>query len=908
MLKPTTLLLSLLLFSLRAFSQSGLTVITLTDKEVITPSYTNSEIIIGGQTDLHITALSNPLTNSIIDLNSDDSWVFFDNIRPDVVISSLLQYIKVNAQAVVQNTNARIAIYKQGTVVIPQPSTYQPLEVYTGVNFTGSSQKYSLFTFYNSLGTFDNKIRSFKLKRGYMATLATNSDGTGYSRVFIADKEDLLVPAIPDLLDLSISFIRVFNWEWVTKKGWCQTGSAGTPAANKVNATWLYSWSADQASSSTIEYIPIRQNGGWPGWDEIKGKQGVTHVLGFNEPDHTEQSNLTVSQALAQWPEMMKTGLRIGSPAVTNNSWLYQFIDSCDAHHYRVDFVPYHAYWGAKPPLNWYNDLKAIHDRTKRPIWITEWNNGANWTTETWPDASRALTTANAQKQLNDLTKILEVMDTAHFIERYSIYNWVEDCRAIILADTLTPAGKYYAANTSKIAFNRINEVIPAWGGYGNPALNLTVGGTSTITLSSTDPNGDFNKGYRLEKKTDTGNFIKIQDTLGLKTVKYSEDIHLSTFKRERFRLRTILPDGLESPNTSEVGVDITENADSIQFGNLALSNVGWNNVFFRKAYTRAVPAIIFGASTNNNATVLMSNRVKQIDYNRFLFQLAPWAYQNVTALTADETTPYLIVPAGKYNFGGLKAIANKDYVNPAWTQITFSEPFDTIPVVFITQLTSSATNATGVRVRNVTKTGFEAKIQKESKVSSALYRETVSYLAITPGNGVIANKKVIVGKTTNAPISTSIITSLQYGQTITNPVFIAQMQTCNDDTVTATLRCVSVFTTYARLLKQREKSLNFTVAANEDAGWIIMDPESSVVGIKTIKGLELKISPNPVSDAVYFNIDFAENTRINIYNSVGVLMKSELVSGNKMDVSGLPSGYYLLRTSNHYVAKFIKN
>jgi hypothetical protein len=133
-------------------------------------------------------------------------------------------------------------------------------------------------------------------------------------------------------------------------------------------------------------------------------------------------------------------------------------------------------------------------------------------------------------------------------------------------------------------------------------------------------------------------------------------------------------------------------------------------------------------------------------------------------------------------------------------------------------------------------------------------------------------------------------------------------MQTCNDDTVTATLRCVSVFTTYARLLKQREKSLNITAAANEDAGWIIMDPESSTVGIRTIKGQELKISPNPVSDCVYFNIDFTENTRINIYNSVGVLMKSELISGNKIDITDLPSGYYLLRTSNNFAAKFIKN
>ena len=50
-------------------------------------------------------------------------------------------------------------------------------------------------------------------------------------------------------------------------------------------------------------------------------------------------------------------------------------------------------------------------------MWITEWNNGANWTTESgWPDDPSLLTNANAQKQLSDLQGILQVMDTAHFV------------------------------------------------------------------------------------------------------------------------------------------------------------------------------------------------------------------------------------------------------------------------------------------------------------------------------------------------------------------------------------------------------------------------------------------------------------------------------------------------------------
>src|SRR5665647_255712 len=126
---------------------------------------------------------------------------------------------------------------------------------------------------------------------------------------------------------------------------------------------------------------------------------------------------------------MLRTGLRIGSPACTNFSWLYQFMDSCKARNYRVDYVAVHGYWGGKTPQNWYNDLKYIHDRTGRPIWITEWNNGANWTSEWWPSD----VPSQQAKQLADIKGILTVLDTAHFIERYSIYNWVEDKRAMIL-------------------------------------------------------------------------------------------------------------------------------------------------------------------------------------------------------------------------------------------------------------------------------------------------------------------------------------------------------------------------------------------------------------------------------------------------------------------------------------------
>src|ERR1035437_2814589 len=220
MRKKITILSLCLVCFLLVFSANPRTTINITANNASVSSYTDNDVVLNNQTDLHLTAKYHSLTNSDVKLNTVNSWLFFDNIRPQVVIDSLLSNIYVNNQAAVLKTNVRVSIYKQGTVVIPQSSTFKPLEVYTGQNFSGDSTAYSLFTFNTSLGTkFDNKIRSIKLKRGYMVTLATSSDGTGYSRVFIAADQDLQLPVLPDLLDLKISFIRVLDWEWVSKKG-----------------------------------------------------------------------------------------------------------------------------------------------------------------------------------------------------------------------------------------------------------------------------------------------------------------------------------------------------------------------------------------------------------------------------------------------------------------------------------------------------------------------------------------------------------------------------------------------------------------------------------------------------------------------------------------------------------------
>ena len=104
-----------------------------------------------------------------------------------------------------------------------------------------------------------------------MATFATNADGMGYSRVYIADKSDLEIPELPMELDGKVSFVRVFRWHYTSKKGWAGSKWPEMPEglkyapeqANLTNSTWYYNWGShptinplNAQKSYNQEYVP----------------------------------------------------------------------------------------------------------------------------------------------------------------------------------------------------------------------------------------------------------------------------------------------------------------------------------------------------------------------------------------------------------------------------------------------------------------------------------------------------------------------------------------------------------------------------------------------------------------------------------------------------------------------------
>lgn len=907
-MKARFLTLFFLIFFFTSFAKSTQVVETVTN-------ILNQTIEINTEKDFHITSKDAALVNSTINLTTENSWLFFDSIKPSKVVENYGDMIYINGSKLIANKNARVSIYAQGTVIIPQDSTFQPLEVFSESNFTGTSAKYNLNNYYSPsggtnnlskpIGLMDNKIRSFKLKRGYMATLSNNPNGTEFSRVFIADREDINISQIQAELDKSISFIRVMRWEWPSKKGWAGWVDSDI---DRMDATWFYTWAASQKSTINSEFVPERHHIDWPSFNEIGDATNVSHLLGLNEPDHVEQANASVNEAVAEWPRMLATGLRVGSPATTDFNWLYDFMNKCKALSYRVDFVVIHAYWGGLTPQQWYNALKEVHTRTGRPLWIKEWNNGANWTKESWPSG----TAAQQQKQLNDLKGILQVMDTASFVERYSIYNWVEDKRAMILPDgSITPAGAYYRDNKSVMAYNSKKEVIPTWTPQ-NPTLYEPTlkKDNSGILLSWVDPNGSLNQGYIIERQVEDEDFKEIARINDPNTVTYSDNEKILKSGYIKYRIKTLV-NSTELPSNI-TGYFVSSGISQLQYGSIAPNNDNWLICKYINTY-KSNPIVVSGIpSYNNSGAIPLTQSINAIDTVSFSFRLAPWVYLNNPVFTKAESISYLSLPAGKYEWGDIKAEANLlQNINGVWKTITFTEPFQTVPVVFATQVTNRSQIPTTVRIHNVTNSGFDVMIQKEEAQTKVLARENVAYLAATPGTGIYENKKLIIGKTEENIVG-SIYNSAKilFNDTFVQPAFFANMQTTNDE-ITSTLRYNKLSSDQAVIFKSREASVSNTQSniAAETVGWMVLetDPDTMVNGIEHLfSASSITIYPNPVENTLHIKSTTGINFKSTIYNLLGENMLDKL-SGNSVDVTSLSRGFYIIKINNAYTFRFFK-
>jgi hypothetical protein len=217
---------------------------------------------------------------------------------------------------------------------------------------------------------------------------------------------------------------------------------------------WYYTWGTPMPSPSpqNCEFVSMF-------WGEanvtsqniaavlqLAAQGSVKYVLGFNEPDQSGQSNMTVSQALALWPQLESIGLPLGSPAVSwpTVQWFTDFMDSVATEHLRVDFICVHMYVGTDD-VSFVQTLQQVYNQYHLPIWVTEFAT-ADWNATT--SASNMYTAADA---MGFMQRLLPQLDSLSYVQRYSWFSgdpasaqlWPS---ALIATNgSLTPLGAWYA-------------------------------------------------------------------------------------------------------------------------------------------------------------------------------------------------------------------------------------------------------------------------------------------------------------------------------------------------------------------------------------------------------------------------------------------------------------------------------
>lgn len=198
-------------------------------------------------------------------------------------------------------------------------------------------------------------------------------------------------------------------------------GVANSPVSeiNELGATWCYNWTTAPSVTDCGDplFVPMIWGGGnvASALADIAAA-GYDTVLGFNEPNKVDQANMSVEDAIAEWPALTSDpNIRVGSPAVSDDgrAWLEDFMAQVEENGLRVDFIAMHWYgWNAgsctagnlQGAVNWASQWGL-------PVWITEFGcMGSSNTDE-----------ATLIQFFNDS---MEMLENHPLVERYAWYPW----------------------------------------------------------------------------------------------------------------------------------------------------------------------------------------------------------------------------------------------------------------------------------------------------------------------------------------------------------------------------------------------------------------------------------------------------------------------------------------------------
>ena len=478
-----------------------------------TVNQVNNAETLSGEVDYIITS-STPFgaEGSINFSDIEHTTLILQGVKPSAALQLLADHVMIKGIKAQNGVNCQVKLYNRGCIIMPYPASLKPLTVYSEPNFGGEEcNDFGLENsggFMNTLSDkkLNNRIRSFRLKRGYMVTFALKANGRGYSRCFVAADRDIEMAELPAILDGKISSYRIFKWYDTGKQA--LANDTRTEAINALNVTSCYSFSLGEDKGIDCECVPHHIYEDWPSAAACGGVTYSPHMKTNNEPGNSADDHpQTVKQILDNWENLMATGMRLCSPSSHDGSLghLREFLDSIDARGWRCDIVDLHCYWNE---WNFYNSIKGWVDSYHRPIWISEWVWGSSWGNNGIFNLAQGGNRDNPTQEQLDKNKefvqnICNALNSYDYIERYYYWNSEANCSKLYYDGKLTPAGQMYAQLNSGVGYNGKYDYAPKLPKQGDPS-NLTVEYDKTkhaATLSWHEPNGELNQRHVLQRR-----------------------------------------------------------------------------------------------------------------------------------------------------------------------------------------------------------------------------------------------------------------------------------------------------------------------------------------------------------------------------------------------------------------------
>ncbi len=782
----------------------------LADNSTTTVEQVTDGIDVTGDVDYVITSTEPFATaGSVNIIDTEHAVVILSHVKPSKVISSYLDHIYINGEQAVVDENCQVRLYASGAIVYPYDSSFKPLTCYTEEDYGGDS--YNGYGTGNTGGymntltsaTLNNNIRSFKLKRGYMVTFATGTSGWGYSRCFIADKADLEISSVPAPLNGKISSYRVFKWYNAQKKA--LANDTGSDICDALNVTSCYSFGLGETRLPDAECVPHHIYENWPSPSSCGGVTYSCHLKTNNEPGNSsDPTPNTVDEVLANWQDLMRTGLRICSESSHDGSMnhLKAFIDSIDARGWRCDILDLHCYWASGfDNMNWYSSYYG----NGRPIWISEWVWGASWNSNgifgAVSDAS-SFSTANQQACYNGTVPILTTLNNSSIVERYYYWNSENVASKIYYNGQLSLLGQYYADMDSPLAYNAANEYIPkiVFFAPGELTGTYTKKG-STYELTWTDPNGDMLDSLQVQcKLPGTTKYVTIatlspNDKTSSSDVSYSytdtiTEAGIYYYQVVEYYTNTSGKSAKLTTNEVTVTVAAAQSVGAVQFGQLKLASDETVSTDIEEQDVE--PYVVMGMVSNKNSSNGITSQVVTLAKSSFKFRLYPWQLETPVEISSAETVDYLVLPPDTvwHLSDEMTLISQKiGYVKSEETQVLFLEPFPegVTPVVVAQQNTTIGSYVpVTVKVYDISNEGFSVKLVAQ-EAASAVKAENVNYFACTPGQIAIGQGKLLtVGRDSDTPCGGTARQTVYFkneaGDTLhlVNPYIIAAPQTNN--------------------------------------------------------------------------------------------------------------------------------